>query len=296
MAKAFEMAVTAWGLLEGGVLTGKYRRRGDEGATRYEGASERELAIGDAVVAVAEELGASPSQVAINWVRAQRARAQVLPILGVRSEAQLKENLGCLDVELTDDHLRRLDEASPFSAGFPKSFLESDGVRELIFGETFGLIDLPALAGQARRPEPAHHVGAQGSGEDRVERHQLEVRKQQEVRGDRERHDHPGGDTARPGADGRRVGAPAQELHGHLLDLRPQEQSRQRLLRARVIHGLRGRDALGWDDRRERRVALPAPFQPRPKPGPAGCTPIHPSKASAPGGFGLEREGQAPRS
>jgi aryl-alcohol dehydrogenase-like predicted oxidoreductase len=141
MAKAFGMAVTAWGLLEGGVLTGKYRRRGEEGATRYDGASERELAIGDAVVAVAEELGASPSQVAINWVQAQRARAQVLPIVGARTEAQLKENLGCLDVELTDDHLRRLEEASPFSAGFPKSFLESDGVRELIFGETFGLID-----------------------------------------------------------------------------------------------------------------------------------------------------------
>ena len=46
-----------------------------------------------------------------------------------------------LPPKLTDDHLRRLDEASPFSAGFPKSFLESDGVRELIFGETFGLID-----------------------------------------------------------------------------------------------------------------------------------------------------------
>jgi len=141
MAHAFEMAVMAWGLLEGGVLTGKYRRRDDGAATRYDGAGERELAIGDAVAAVAEEVGASPAQVAINWVRAQRSRAQVLPILGVRTEAQLKENLGCLDVELTAEHLRRLEEASPFSAGFPKSFLESDGVRELIFGETFGQID-----------------------------------------------------------------------------------------------------------------------------------------------------------
>jgi aryl-alcohol dehydrogenase-like predicted oxidoreductase len=92
---------------------------------------------------VAEEVGATPSQVAINWVRQQQdtAHAPVIPILGARTEAQIRDNLGCLSFALTDEQLERLSAASPFSLGFPRSFLESDHVRGLIFGETFAKID-----------------------------------------------------------------------------------------------------------------------------------------------------------
>jgi len=140
MAKGLDLAVTPWGLLEGGVLTGKYRRGGGE-PRRYQGAGEPELALGDEVVSIAEELGHSPSQVAINWIRQQRDRAELIPILGARSLEQLNDNLACLDFELSQDHLDRLSRAGGFAPGFPSSFLESDGVRELIFGETFPLID-----------------------------------------------------------------------------------------------------------------------------------------------------------
>jgi aryl-alcohol dehydrogenase-like predicted oxidoreductase len=138
MARHMGLAVTPWGLLEDGVLTGKYRRKADE-PRRNDSASERVMAIGDAVVKLAQEIGRSPAQVAINWVRQQRGT--IVPIVGARSETQMKDNLGCLDFELTTDQLARLAEASPIDLGFPRSFLESDGVRGLIFGETFGLID-----------------------------------------------------------------------------------------------------------------------------------------------------------
>jgi diketogulonate reductase-like aldo/keto reductase len=77
--------------------------------------------------------------VAINWVRQQPGT--IIPILGTRTETQLKDSLGCLDFELTPDQLSRLAEASPIDLGFPRSFLESGHVRELIFGETYDLID-----------------------------------------------------------------------------------------------------------------------------------------------------------
>jgi aryl-alcohol dehydrogenase-like predicted oxidoreductase len=89
--------------------------------------------------AVAEEIGSTAAQVAINWVRQQPWG--MVPILGARRLDQLEDNLGCLDLELSDDQLRRLTEASPISLGFPRSFLESDGVRGLIFGSTFDQID-----------------------------------------------------------------------------------------------------------------------------------------------------------
>jgi aryl-alcohol dehydrogenase-like predicted oxidoreductase len=140
MAKANDLAVTTWGMLEGGALTGKYRQT-DRGSTRYEGASEEELAAGDTVLALAKEIGRTPTQVAINWVRARSARAAIVPILGARTVAQLEDALACLEFELDEEQVRRLDEIAPIDLGFPHSFLASDHVRGLIFGETHGSIE-----------------------------------------------------------------------------------------------------------------------------------------------------------
>jgi aryl-alcohol dehydrogenase-like predicted oxidoreductase len=139
MAHAHGLAVTVWGMLEGGVLTGKYRK--PEGPTRYRSASERELAAGDAVVALAGELGRTPAQVAIGWILAKRSLAQVIPILGARRLEQLEDQLGALDVPLSAEHVDRLDQMTEFRLGFPREFLESDHVHGLIFGETFDRID-----------------------------------------------------------------------------------------------------------------------------------------------------------
>jgi aryl-alcohol dehydrogenase-like predicted oxidoreductase len=141
MAKAFGMAVTAWGVLAGGVLTGKYEKRGG-GPRRYSGKQDtREVALGREAVAVAEEAGCSPAQVALTWVRQRQQLGTIIPIIGARTEAQLKENLASLDVELSREQMERLDEASAVALGFPHSFLGSDHVRGLIFGETYDLID-----------------------------------------------------------------------------------------------------------------------------------------------------------
>jgi aryl-alcohol dehydrogenase-like predicted oxidoreductase len=141
MARALGLAVTPWGLLEGGVLTGKYtdgsaepRRYGDEPQ------SERDLTLAGEVRKIADEDGGSPAQVAINWVRQQPGH--IMPILGARTETQIKDDLGCLGFELTTKQLQRLADASPVQLGFPRSFLESDHVRGLIFGETWGQIDI----------------------------------------------------------------------------------------------------------------------------------------------------------
>jgi len=139
MANALGLAVTPWGLLEGGELTGKYNKPTDE-PKRSNDASPKIKSLAEVVVAMATEIGRTPSQAAINWVRQQK-QAQIIPILGARTEAQIKDNLGCLEFDLTDEQWRRLDEANPISLGFPRSFLESDHVRGLIFGETFNKID-----------------------------------------------------------------------------------------------------------------------------------------------------------
>lgn len=142
MARALGLAVTTWGLLEGGVLTGKYNQTSEE-PRRYgdEPQSERDLSLAQEVRKVADEVGGSPAQVAINWVKQQPGT--IVPIIGARTETQVKDNLGSLGFELTTDQLDRLSAASPIQLGFPRSFLESDHVRGLIFGETWDKIDRP---------------------------------------------------------------------------------------------------------------------------------------------------------
>jgi len=138
MARHFDLAVTPWGLLEGGELTGKYNKP-DSDPKRSSDTSPRIKTLADTVMKVAADLGRSPSQVAINWVRQQPGL--MLPILGARTEKQINDNLGCLEFQLTPDQIKGLSDASPIDVGFPQSFLHSDHVHNLIFGETFGKID-----------------------------------------------------------------------------------------------------------------------------------------------------------
>jgi aryl-alcohol dehydrogenase-like predicted oxidoreductase len=132
MAAELGLTVAAWGVLEHGLLSG---RKPD--TLRWPGApSERALAVVAAVGEVASKLGTTPGQAAIAWLR-----KRVIPIVGVRTAAQLEENLGALAVDLTEEQTARIDEAGALPLGFPRSFLESDGVRELIYGTTWPLLE-----------------------------------------------------------------------------------------------------------------------------------------------------------
>lgn len=137
MAQAMEMSFLPWGILEGGQLTGKYNAPSDE-AKRSRDANEGIKQLASVLMEVAKETGHTPSQIAINWVRQKPYK--IIPILGARTEKQLRDNLGCLEFELSEEQVERLNLASPIDLGFPHSFLASDHVRGLIFGKTFAQI------------------------------------------------------------------------------------------------------------------------------------------------------------
>jgi len=139
MARTYGLAHLGWGVLEGGILSGKYSQPANGEPRRESGVGERELAAGEAVARVAAEIGRTPAQVAINWVRQQPGNP--IPIIGARTAAQMGENLGCLDFRLTEEQMAVFDALANFRPGFPNAFLHSDHVRELIFGDTFALLD-----------------------------------------------------------------------------------------------------------------------------------------------------------
>ncbi len=136
MARKLDIAVTPWGVLDGGILTGKYNKKRDEAgrAQIYKSISDEKLKIAAEVIKIAEEIGETPSQVALNWVRQQPG--VIIPIIGAKTEKQLKDNLECLKFSLNDDQLNKLDEVSKVELGFPHEFLSSDSIKDIIFGGT----------------------------------------------------------------------------------------------------------------------------------------------------------------
>jgi len=154
MAETLDLAVTPWGVLASGLLSGKYDdaakapKQGTRLAGRERGTgvfSEPSLRAAAEVSAIAAELGRSSAQVAINWIRARKGPVTI-PILGATKAKQLVDSMGCLAFDLEPEHVRRLDEASPIELGFPHDFLETDHVLQLIHGETH-----PRLAPHRRR-------------------------------------------------------------------------------------------------------------------------------------------------
>ncbi len=123
MARAFDLGVTPWGIVGSGVLTGKYNRDPAAAgrAKMRDVLSDRSLQIAAAVIEIAGELGVTPSQVAINWVR--QGPAVIVPLVGARTVEQLAENLGCLEFSLSDEQMARLDAVSAIEPGFPHDML-----------------------------------------------------------------------------------------------------------------------------------------------------------------------------
>jgi aryl-alcohol dehydrogenase-like predicted oxidoreductase len=141
MASGLRLGVLAWGVLDGGVLTGKYSD-GAAGPRRYgeHSPGERHTRLAALVRETAAACDASPAQVCIAWVLAQRTLANVIPILGARTATQLADNLAALDLALPPELVAGLEEASAIKLGFPSSFLADDEVVQLVFGTTRGLI------------------------------------------------------------------------------------------------------------------------------------------------------------
>jgi aryl-alcohol dehydrogenase-like predicted oxidoreductase len=136
MAADLGLGVTAWSPLAGGLLTGKQLEPGGAKESRQSHASmqpfkksnSRKEAVAREVVTVARESGHSPAQVALAWLR-QRPEP-VIPIIGARKLAQVKDNLACVQVKLAPALVERLDD-----------FFTNDMVRSMSSGGMWDQID-----------------------------------------------------------------------------------------------------------------------------------------------------------
>jgi len=107
--------------------------------------TDRNILIAQEVSKIAKEIQCSAAQVALNWVRQQNiiaaaSKNKIIPIIGARKETQIKDNLACLEFELTTEQMKTLNEVSKIELGFPHDFLNSERLKDIIYGGTYSLI------------------------------------------------------------------------------------------------------------------------------------------------------------
>jgi len=119
-----DLPVCAYSPLEGGFLTNKYSREGDVpedsrakldddyDPTRY---SNQKWAVLDAIVEVANELNATPAQVSLRWL-IEYERFPTIPVVGASKIEQLEENIGAVDISLSDAQRKRINTAYDLTA------------------------------------------------------------------------------------------------------------------------------------------------------------------------------------
>ena len=121
VAEKYGIGLLPWSPLAGGILTGKYRAQSqapDDSRHAFDNwsswAKEMQRPYQDAVLAILDELAkekeATISQVALAWTLKQKAVAST--IIGPRTMEQYQDNLGALQVELTDEEYGRINNAA----------------------------------------------------------------------------------------------------------------------------------------------------------------------------------------
>jgi len=133
------MGVMPWSPLAGGFLSGKYDRENTKDTGRLSGANpfgdtkfvDRNWDILAMLEAVSAELGYPMAQIALAWTLARPGVASTL--IGASKVSQLESNIAATEIQLPDDLIKRLNEASAPAIGF-SSGLTQPAVRRMVFG------------------------------------------------------------------------------------------------------------------------------------------------------------------
>jgi aryl-alcohol dehydrogenase-like predicted oxidoreductase len=118
------LGLMCWSPLAGGLLSGKFDRNGtpDKDSRRatlqFPPVNEPQtFDIIDVVKDIAASRGASAAQISLSWLLSRQSVTSV--IIGVKRAAQLQDNLGSVDIQMTTEELARLDQVSITPPTYP---------------------------------------------------------------------------------------------------------------------------------------------------------------------------------
>ena len=136
MLKAERVGLLVWSPLGGGLLSGKFSRENQkpEGSRRSEFDfpivdKERTWKILDVMAPIAKAHGCSPARISLAWLLTKPVVTSV--ILGAKRLDQLEDNLGAVELELSKEEIKQLDEVSALPPEYPGWMLATQSVDRL---------------------------------------------------------------------------------------------------------------------------------------------------------------------
>jgi len=124
MLQAEKVGLLVWSPLAGGLLSGKFSRANqkpeDSRRSQFDFPvvdKERAWKILDVMAPIAKAHDCSPARVALGWLLAKPVVTSV--IIGAKRMDQLKDNLAAVDLKLTDEEMRQLDQVSELPPEYP---------------------------------------------------------------------------------------------------------------------------------------------------------------------------------
>ena len=136
MLESEKVGLLVWSPLAGGLLSGKFSRTNQKPAdsrrTDFDFPlvdKERTWNILDVMAPIAKAHGCSPARVSLAWLLAKPVVTSV--IIGAKRLDQLQDNLAAVEITLTQDELRQLDEVSALPPEYPGWMVASQGADRL---------------------------------------------------------------------------------------------------------------------------------------------------------------------
>ncbi len=133
---AEKTGLLVWSPLAGGLLSGKFSRENQkpEGSRRSEFDfpivdKERTWKILDAIAPIAKAHNCSPARISLAWILQKPFVTSV--IIGAKRLEQLQDNLASLDVKLTEEQMKQLDEVSALPPEYPGWMLPFQGATRM---------------------------------------------------------------------------------------------------------------------------------------------------------------------
>jgi aryl-alcohol dehydrogenase-like predicted oxidoreductase len=136
MLQSEKLGLLVWSPLAGGLLSGKFSRTNQKAAESRRNDydfpivdKERTWRILDVMAPIAKAHGCSPARISLAWLLAKPVVTSV--IIGAKRLDQLRDNLASVELTLTADELRELDQVSALAPEYPGWVLPFQGADRL---------------------------------------------------------------------------------------------------------------------------------------------------------------------
>ena len=146
MCKAEGMGIAPWGALGGGNFKSAEQREQtkDEGRKSMRGVSEKDLKVSETLEKVAKSRNTAITSVALAYV--MHKAPYVFPICGGRKIEHLKGNIDALGLQLSQEDIEMIEDATDFDIGFPLNMLSrkkggAKGPQDVWLSEWVGHFD-----------------------------------------------------------------------------------------------------------------------------------------------------------